>query len=129
MRIEGQGGINPVEVVFTRSGEMLSTCAIFDSFGGKRHDALIHWIPGGLTQRVYGAPLLPETGYRLPAVSRWGQVAPAGLVRYRGANLGAEFKDTLFACHFNTNKVLHVQLVPSGATLETLGWRDGWLAA
>ena len=119
VRIEGQGGINPVEVVFTRSGEMLSTCAIFDSFGGKRHDALIHWIPGGLTQRVYGAPLLPETGYRLPAVSRWGQVAPAGLVRYRGANLGAEFKDTLFACHFNTNKVLHVQLVPSGATFTT----------
>jgi len=78
VRIEGQGGINPVDIEFTDTGEMFSTCAIYDSHQG-RHDALIHWIPGGLTQRVYGKPLVPDTGYRLPATSRWGQVAPAGL--------------------------------------------------
>ncbi len=119
VRVDGQGGINPVDVAFTRSGEMLSTCAIFDSYGGKRHDALIHWVRGGLTQRVYGVPLLPETGHRLPALSRWGQVAPAGLVRYRGEHFGAESQDTLFACHFNTNKVVHARLVPGGATFTT----------
>ncbi|MCP4847184.1 MAG: hypothetical protein GY899_04465 [Verrucomicrobiaceae bacterium] len=118
VRIEGQGGINPVEIVFTGKGEMLSTCAIFDSYGG-RHDALIHWLPGGLTQRVYGVPLVHETGYRLPAVSRWGQVAPAGLVRYRGGHFGKTYRDTLFACQFNTRRVVHVRLKPSGATFTT----------
>jgi putative membrane-bound dehydrogenase-like protein len=118
VRIEGQGGINPVDIVFTGRGEMLSTCAIFDSYGG-RHDALIHWLPGGLTQRVYGVPLVHETGYRLPAVSRWGQVAPAGLVRYRGEHFGKFYRDTLFACQFNTRRVVHVRLKSSGATFTT----------
>ena len=120
VRVEGQGGINPVDVVFTRNGDMLSTCAIFDSFGGRRHDALIHWMQGGLTQRVYGDPLLPETGFRLPAVSRWGQVAPAGLVRYRGTSFGASYRDTLFACQFNTHKVVQVSLQPQGGSFLTV---------
>ena len=120
VRVEGQGGINPVDTVFTANGDMLSTCAIFDSFGGKRHDALIHWMWGGLTQRVYGSPLVPETGLRLPAVSRWGQVAPAGLVRYRGRSFGAAYRDTLFACQFNTHKVVHVRLEPMDGTFATV---------
>lgn len=118
VRIEGQGGINPVDIEFTETGEMLSTCAIYDSYGG-RHDALIHWVPGGLTQRVYGLPLLHDTGYRLPATSRWGQVAPAGLVRYRGNHFGDSYKDSFFACHFNTHKVVHVRLKKSGSTFIT----------
>ena len=118
VQIEGLGGINPVEVVFTATGEMLSTCAIFDSFGG-RHDALVHWIRGGLTQKVYGDPLLPESGYRLPAMSRWGQVAPAGFVRYRGEHFGTDYRETYFACQFNTHKLVHVQLKPNGATFVT----------
>ena len=120
VQVEGQGGVNPVDIVFTENGDMLSTCAIFDSFGGKRHDALIHWIWGGLTQRVYGSPLLPETGLRLPAVSRWGQVAPAGLLRYRGESFGAAYRGTLFACQFNTHKVVHVRLEPQGGSFLTV---------
>jgi putative membrane-bound dehydrogenase-like protein len=120
VRVEGQGGVNPVDIVFTANGDMLSTCAIFDSFGGKRHDALVHWMWGGLTQRVYGSPLLPETGLRLPAVSRWGQVAPAGLVRYRGQSFGKSYRDTLFACQFNTHKVVHVRLEPRDGSFVTV---------
>ncbi len=118
VRIEGQGGINPVDIEFTDTGEMLSTCAIYDSYGG-RHDALIHWVHGGLTQRVYGLPLLHDTGHRLPATSRWGQVAPAGLVRYRGNHFGDSYSDSFFACHFNTHKVVHVRLKKSGSTFTT----------
>jgi putative heme-binding domain-containing protein len=120
VRVEGQGGINPVDIIFTANGDMLSTCAIFDSFGGMRHDALIHWMWGGLTQRVYGSPLLPETGLRLPAVSRWGQVAPAGLVLYRGQSFGETYRDTLFACQFNTHKVVHVRLEAKDGTFATV---------
>ena len=120
VQVEGQGGVNPVDIVFTSNGDMLSTCAIFDSFGGKRHDALIHWMPGGLTQRVYGSPLLPETGFRLPATSRWGQVAPAGLIRYRGKIFGEAYQDTLFACHFNTRKVVNVRLESNNGSFVTV---------
>ena len=118
VRIDGQGPINPVDVVFTRSGEALSTAAIYDSFGGKRHDALIHWFPRGLTQRIYGAPLLPLTGFRVPATIRWGQVAPAGLMRYRGTQFGPSYRDTLFACHFNSSCVRHIRLTADGATFS-----------
>ena len=120
VQVEGQGGVNPVDIVFTANGDMLSTCAIFDSFGGQRHDALIHWMWGGLTQRVYGSPLLPETGFRLPAVSRWGQVAPAGLMRYRGQSFGEAYRDTLFACQFNSHKVVHVRLEARDGSFVTV---------
>ena len=119
VQVEGQGGVNPVDIVFTSNGDMLSTCAIFDSFGGQRHDALIHWVPGGLTQRVYGRPLLPDTGFRLPATSRWGQVAPAGLMRYRGDTFGEAYEDTLFACHFNTHRVVNVRLEAKNGSFVT----------
>ena len=119
VRIDGQGGINPVDVIFTENGDMFSTCAIFDSHGG-RHDALVHWLRGGLTQRVYGEALLADSGYRLPATSRWGQVAPAGLVRYRQSTLEPDNGlDQLFACHFNTREVRHLQLVPDGDSFFT----------
>ena len=118
VRIEGQGGINPVDIEFTDTGEMFSTCAIYDSHQG-RHDALIHWIPGGLTQRVYGKPLVPDTGYRLPATSRWGQVAPAGLLRYRSSHLGEKYVNCMFACHFNTHKVVKIDLISHGSSYIT----------
>ena len=41
VQVEGQGGVNPVDIIFTSNGDMLSTCAIFDSFGGQRL-SLIH---------------------------------------------------------------------------------------
>ena len=115
VRIDGQGGINPVDAVWSPQGDLFTTCAIFDSHGG-RHDALIHWLRGGLTQRVYGESLLYDTGQRLPATVRWGQVAPAGLVRYRGTQFGEAYRANLFACHFNTQSVKRIRLRATGAS-------------
>ncbi len=119
LEVFGQGPVNPVDVEFTPEGELLSTAAIFDGVDG-RHDALIHWIDGALTHTVYGKPLLPDTGYRLPALSRWGQVAPAGLMRYRGTAFGAEYRDNYFACQFNTHKVVRTQIAPHGSTFQSI---------
>ncbi len=115
VQVVGLGPINPVEIIFTPEGEMISTNAIFDSVGG-RHDALVHWIHGGLTQRVYGPAYIPDTGVRLPALARWSQVAPAGLMRYRSTSFGSSYQGNLFACQFNSNKVVRVQLQPQGST-------------
>jgi len=119
VKIEGQGPLNPVEVAFSAEGEMFSTAAIFDNFGG-RHDALIHWIPGAVTRKQYGGPLLvKDTGHRLPALSRWGQVAPAGLARYRGEAFGKDYHNNLFACHFNTHKMVRVKIAEGGSTFRS----------
>jgi len=115
LQIHGQGPINPVEVMFTPEGELFTTNAIFDSFGG-RHDALVHWPEGGLSKKVYGKPLLPETGYRIPAVCRWGQVAPAGLMRVRNNTLSKDFHNNVFACQFDTHRVMRVELERHGAS-------------
>lgn len=115
VRIECHAGINPVEVIFTEEGEMLGTCAIFDRVGG-RCDALVHWVHGATYAEPLKVPTLKQTGRYLPAARRWGQVAPAGLVRYRGTHLGEDFRDNLLACHFNTHEVVRIRLQREGAT-------------
>jgi len=117
VRIECHAGINPVEVVFSPEGDMLGTCAIFDRNGG-RHDALVHWIHGGSYAERLREPTLKQTAVYLPAVKRWGQVAPSGLVRYRGQHLGEGFRDNLFACMFNAHSVVRIKLQRDGATFR-----------
>jgi putative membrane-bound dehydrogenase-like protein len=118
VEIFGNGGVNPVEVAFTPGGEMLSTCAIFSSIGGRR-DALIHWVRGGVAgPRDYHPPVLKTTGVRLSSASLWGQTAPSGLVRYRSNAFGAAYKDTFFAAHFNTKTVTNTRLERHGSTLK-----------
>ena len=116
VEVVGTGGINPVEVVFTPEGELLTTCAIFDNING-RHDALIHWVRGATAApRDFRPPVLPQTGHRLPALSRWGQVAPSGMMRYRSAVFGAAYRDTYFAAQFNTARVMWTRLQRQGAS-------------
>lgn len=117
VRIECHAGINPVEVAFTAEGEMLGTCAIFDRIGG-RHDALVHWVHGATYAEYLKPPTLKQTGRYLPAASLWGQVAPAGLIRYRGTHLGEDYRDSFFACQFNTHNVVRIQLEREGATFR-----------
>ena len=49
-----------------------------------------------------------------------GAGAPAGLVRYRGRSFGTAYRDTLFACQFNTHKVVHVRLERKDGTFTTV---------
>ncbi|MEO1996515.1 MAG: PVC-type heme-binding CxxCH protein [Planctomycetaceae bacterium] len=119
VQIFGTGGINPVEVVFSPEGELFTTCPIIDTVDG-RHDALIHWIRGATVgPKDFRPPPLPQTGYRLPPLSRWGQVAPSGLMMYRGQALGEEYTDRLFATHFNTRTVVSTKIERHGATYRS----------
>ena len=118
VQVFGNGGINPVEVAFSPEGDLFTTCPIFDSIGG-RHDAMIHWVRGSTAgPRDYAAPVLKQTGYRIPSVRRWGQVAPSGLMRYRSQELGQEYRNTYFATHFNTATVVNTKLQRIGSTFE-----------
>jgi len=120
VEIFGTGGINPVEVVFSPEGELFTTCPIIDTVDG-RHDALIHWIRGATVgPRDFRPPPLPQTGYRLPPLSRWGQVAPSGLMMYRGQALGREYTGRLFATHFNTRTVVSTTIKRHGSTYRSI---------
>ena len=119
VEVFGNGGVNPVEVAFTPEGELISTCAIFDKIDG-RHDALIHWVRGGTaTPKDFRPPVLKQTGYRLPALSRWGQVAPSGLMRYRGTAFGDRFQNTFFTAQFNTATVVNTRIERMGSTFRS----------
>lgn len=117
VRVESHAGINPVEVDFTDEGEMLGTCAIFDRVGG-RCDSLVHWVHGGSYAERLRVPNLKQTGRYLPAAIRWGQVAPAGLVRMRGSQFGDDYRGNLFACLFNTHELIRIRVERIGATFR-----------
>ena len=101
----GGGMDNPVEVAFTREGELFATVNILNN-RPSRVDAIIYGIEGGVYP--YLASVLKEfkhSGDLLPAASELGWVAPAGLMRYRDEAFGAEYRDNLFSAQFNTRRI------------------------
>lgn len=71
------GRANPVEVGFSKAGDIFGTIAILDFPDGARHDALMHWIYGGLYASRDNVPaVIHRTGPHLPPLSHVGQVAP-----------------------------------------------------
>jgi putative membrane-bound dehydrogenase-like protein len=114
------GRANPVEVTFSTEGEVFGTVAILDNFDGQRHDALMHWIYGGVYDHNPNDPVkLKRAGDDLPPLSHVGQVAPAGVARYRGAHFGAEYRDNIFWAQFNTHKVIRTRVTRHGATFKS----------
>ncbi|MDB6025990.1 MAG: hypothetical protein JWM68_2213 [Verrucomicrobiales bacterium] len=115
------GGLaNPVEVTFGPNGEVFGTVSILDTPEGARHDALMHWVYGGVYNINKNSPCsLKRTGDFLPPLSHVGQVAPAGLTRYRGQQFGAEYRDNIFWAQFNTHKIMRTQITPDGATFRS----------
>jgi putative heme-binding domain-containing protein len=115
----GGGMDNPVEVVFTDEGEPLGTVAIFDN-KPDRVDAIIHWVYGGAYP--YYPKVLDEfkkTGDLLPAVSRFGRVAPSGIERYRGTHFGPDYVGNLFHAQFNTHRIVRTKLEREGASFKS----------
>jgi putative membrane-bound dehydrogenase-like protein len=117
------GGMdNPVDVVFTPGGERIFTTTFLQYPGGGNRDGLLHAVYGG----IYGKEhfdVLNEHKWTSPAVmpvlSHFGAAAPAGLHRYESDAFGPEYKDNLFACQFNMQKVSRHVLTPDGATFKS----------
>lgn len=114
----GGGMDNPVEVTFTAEGEMLGTVAIFHS-RPQRRDALVHWMYGGAYPHHPCVSEFKRTGDLLPPLSLFGQVAPSGVMRYRDAAFGQEYKDNVFIAQFNTHKIVRTIIERSGSTFRS----------
>ncbi len=112
----GGGMDNPVEVDFTRTGELLGTVNLFYQTRG---DCLVHWLHGGVYPRDDQPQCLAEfrrTGELLGPVLDYGHVAVSGLTRYRGDHFGAEFQNGYFVCEFNTHLVNFTRVAPENST-------------
>jgi putative membrane-bound dehydrogenase-like protein len=115
------GGIcNPVEVAFTPEGEVIGTVSVYDYVDNTlRRDAVLHWIDGGvynLMERKYAG--LTRTGTDLTPLIYRGHSAPAGIMRYRGNQFGADYSDNFFFTEFNTHKVYRLMTERIGATFS-----------
>src|SRR5262249_37509293 len=116
------GGMdNPVDVVFTPGGERIFTTTFLQHPAGGKRDGLIHALYGG----VYGQDHAvldrhPRTGpHLMPPLTHLGAAAPCGLARYESSAFGKEYKDNLFACLFNMQKVTRHVLTPDGGIFRT----------
>jgi putative membrane-bound dehydrogenase-like protein len=116
----GGGMDNPVELCFTEEGEPIGTVAIFEMLDG-RQDALVHWIYGGVYPRTDAACLTEfrRTGSLMQPMSKFGVVAPSGVVRYRGSQFGSQYQNNLFHAQFNTHQVVRTRIARQGATFRS----------
>ncbi len=117
------GGMdNPVDVVFTPTGERIFTTTFLVHPGGGNRDGLLHAVYGGVYGKdwnVIDSPSHPRTGDVMPVLCHLGAAAPCGLERFQSSAWGHEYQDNLFACCFNMRKVTRHVLQPHGATFKT----------
>ncbi|HYV35259.1 MAG TPA: HEAT repeat domain-containing protein, partial [Gemmataceae bacterium] len=118
------GGMdNPVDVVFTPGGERIFTTTFLQYPAGGKRDGLIHAVYGGVYGKEHHDVIDPHiwTGPNvLPPMTHLGAAAPAGLHRYESDAFGKDYKDNLFSCLFNMQKVMRHILVPDGSTFKTI---------
>ena len=88
------GGMdNPVDIVFTPSGERFFTTTFFQYPAGGQRDGLVHAVYGG----VYGKPhgvvnSHPRAGDLMPVMAHLGPAAPCGLEIYESAVFGSDLR-------------------------------------
>ena len=116
------GGMdNPVDVVFTPTGERIFTTTFLQHPAGGRRDGLIHAIYGGVYGKRHGVlNNHPRTGELMPVLAHLGPAAPCGLELYESAVFGHGFTGNLFSCQFNLNRVQRHELIPDGSTFRTI---------
>jgi len=115
----GGGMDNPVEVAFTEAGDMIGTMTFYNP-DEQRHDALMHFVYGGVYPRKHACTAeFKRTGELMPALSLFDTVAPSGLTRYRGTELGDDYRDNIFSVQFNTHKVMRHELARAGGTFTS----------
>lgn len=116
------GGMdNPVDLVFTPSGDIIFSTTFFQHPRDGKRDGLVHAVYGGVYGKdhdvVYEHPWTSPAF--LPPMTHMGPAAPCGLHRYESDQFGKDYANNVFACQFNLRKVSRHVLVPKGSTYET----------
>lgn len=116
------GGMdNPVDVVFTPTGERIFSTTFFQHPGNGKRDGLIHAIYGGIYGKdhdpIYEHPWTSPS--LMPVLTHLGPAAPCGLHRYESDQFGKDFANNIFCCQFNMRKVSRHVLVTHYASFTT----------
>jgi putative membrane-bound dehydrogenase-like protein len=120
------GGMdNPVDVVFTPSGERIFSATFLEGDG--RRDGLAHAIYGGVYGKDHGViDGHPRTGELMPALVLMNSAAPSGLERNESDHFGDDYRDNLFSAQFNMRKVGRHALQPQGSSFTTVDCDFVW---
>ncbi len=111
---------NPVDVVFTPSGERLLCGTFLQNPANGKRDGIYHAVYGGVWGKEHRCLKgHPRTGPLMPVMTQLGPAAACGLEMSRLAGWGDEWRGNLFACNFNLRKVTRHILTPDGATFRT----------
>ena len=115
------GGMdNPVDVVFTPSGERILTSTFVIQPEVGRRDGLIHAVYGGVYGKIHSVINdHKKTGDIMPVMTHLGAAVPCGLTTYTSELFGREFQNNIFAALFNLHKVSRHVLEPNGSTFTT----------
>jgi putative membrane-bound dehydrogenase-like protein len=116
-------GDNPVEVDFTRSGDIVGVQNLY--YSQPRGDTIIHWLYGGVYERsdqLKAIAHLPRTLETMPVMYNFGHVAVSGSCfwkSYPTANRKQRTENFLVT-HFNTQRLVRMELTPSGSTYKAV---------
>jgi putative membrane-bound dehydrogenase-like protein len=116
-------GDNPVEVDFTPQGEVIGVQNLY--YGQPRGDTLVHWLSGGVYERVDLPHIIaghPRTLPTMPVMHNFGHVAVSGACFWKSfpENRGADAPLQFLVTHFNTQRVVRMELAPHGATYRAV---------
>jgi putative heme-binding domain-containing protein len=103
---------NPTGLAFTPQGDIIGTCNLY--YSQPRGDTLMHWLYGGVYERadqMRAIAGLPRTLEKMPIIHNFGHVAVSG------CEFGPD--QALYVTHFNTQRLVRMELIPDGATYKT----------
>jgi putative heme-binding domain-containing protein len=112
-------GDNPVKVDFTPEGEVIGVQNLY--YSQPRGDTIVHWLYGGVYERgdqMKAIEGLPRTLEHMPVMYNFGHVAVSGCTFYRSGALFPSPPLQFLVTHFNTQRVVRMELTPAGATYK-----------
>ncbi|GEP43261.1 PVC-type heme-binding CxxCH protein [Brevifollis gellanilyticus] len=113
-------GDNPVEVDFTREGDVIGVQNLY--FSQPRGDTLMHWLYGGVYERadqMKAISHLPRTLDTMPVMYNFGHVAVSGCCFWNTYAYGKSATTNHFmVTHFNTQRLVRMELTREGATYK-----------
>lgn len=107
---------NPTGLDFTPSGDVVGTCNLY--YSNPRGDTLMHWLLGGVYERpdqLTAIAGLQRTLEKMPVIHNFGHVAVSGCAFWHDSGYPGTALQ-LFVTHFNTQRLVRTELIPSGST-------------
>jgi len=116
-------GDNPVEVDFTRSGDIIGVQNLY--YSNPRGDTIVHWLYGGVYERsdqLKAIAHLPRTLETMPVMYNFGHVAVSGCCFWKSypTENREQRTENLLVTHFNTQRLVRMELTPSGSTYKAV---------